>query len=333
METNAFEARLKGFQRPKVSILLAVYNGEKYLSATIDSVLAQSMDDWELFIVDDGSKDASWPLIEKYQDPRIQSCRQNNSGAAAAILRGYQHTSGEYVVFLDQDDLWEPEFLQSQIDKLETTKDLQACFTWFKLIDSHGRELGLHSQRHRGRVTFDSLLRDFVIGATSNVLMRRQAIEQVGGIDVSFRRMYDLDLFLRIARIESDCTESGCIESIPKDLMRYRRHGSQMSSDYHGLMEEWNRVFFKLKSIAPDIVEKNMHIAKSNAARYFSRVAYEQKQFPIAIKLLTKGFVAAPLRFFVDTRNWITLGAALCGCVLPKRIHRSLEKLAGFDRE
>jgi hypothetical protein len=157
--------------------------------------------------------------------------------------------------------------------------------------------------------------------------MRRQAVELAGGIDCEFQRMYDLDLFLRISRIAH-----GCIESIPSDLMLYRRHGSQMSSNYDALMEEWDRVFAKLRCIEPAVVRKQFPIAKSNAARYFARVAYEQMRYGVSLRLLGQGFMAAPVSFLLDLRNWVTLGAASCGMVLPRSIHRQLEKAAGFDR-
>lgn len=312
---------------PRVSILLAVYNGAKYLSETIDSVLAQSMSNWELLIINDGSTDSSKALIQSYQDPRIRYFEQINSGAASAILRGYNESASEFVAFLDQDDIWLSEFLQTHLEHLKNRKDLQATFSWFKLIDSSGRSLGLHSQRHLGKVTFEELLRDFTIGATSNVIMRRQAIELAGGIDSEIQRMYDLDLFLRISRIGN-----GCVESIPSDLMLYRRHGSQMSSNYGALMEEWERVFAKLRSIEPDVVRKQFPVAKSNAARYFARVAYEQMRYIASLQILGQSFLASPVSFLLDLRNWVTLGAASCGLVLPRTVHRWLEKAAGFDR-
>ncbi len=312
---------------PRVSILLAVYNGAKYLSETMDSVLAQSMSNWELLVINDGSSDGSDALIRNYSDPRIRYFEQVNSGAASAILRGYNESTGEFIAFLDQDDIWLSDFLEMHLRRLEERKDLQATFSWFKLIDSSGRPLGLHSQRHHGKVTFEELLCDFTIGATSNVIMRRQAIELAGGIDCEFQRMYDLDLFLRISRITH-----GCIESIPSDLMLYRRHGSQMSSNYDALMEEWDRVFAKLRCIEPAVLKKQFPVAKSNAARYFARVAYEQMRYGVSLRLLGQGFMAAPVSFLLDLRNWVTLGAASCGMVLPRSIHRQLEKAAGFDR-
>ncbi len=329
MESVSAQKQAKSFRSgdPKVSILLALYNGEKYVSQTIDSVLNQSFGDWELLVINDGSTDASGTLIQSYNDPRIRYFEQPNSGAASAILRGYEVSTGEFVAILDQDDLWLKDFLKKHLEQLEQRRDLQATFSWFQLIDSKGHAMGLHSQRHQGEVTFEELIRDFTIGATSNVLLRRQAIELAGGVDVAFQRMYDLDLFLRISRIQR-----GCIASIPEDLMLYRRHGSQMSSNYRDLMLEWKRVFAKLQSIDPTVVRKNLSVATLNATRYFARVAYEQTQYLSSLRLLAQGFLVSPIHFLLDIRNWITLGAACCGLCLPRSIHRRLERIAGFDR-
>ena len=101
---------------PAVSILLAVYNGARYLPQTIDAVVAQTMGDWELVVINDGSTDSSSSLIRAYQDPRIRFLEQPNSGAAAAIDRGLNAATGRYIALLDQDDVWDKEFLRKHIE-------------------------------------------------------------------------------------------------------------------------------------------------------------------------------------------------------------------------
>lgn len=100
-----------------VSIITPVYNGEKYVGETIESVLKQTYTYWEMIIVDDGSKDHSAQLIKEYaeRDNRITLLQQPNGGSAAARNNGIRHANGQYIALLDADDLWEPQFLESQL--------------------------------------------------------------------------------------------------------------------------------------------------------------------------------------------------------------------------
>ena len=96
-----------------ISIVTPMYNGEKYVEETIQSVLKQTYPNWEMVIVDDGSKDNGPSIVEKYAqtDNRIKLLRQSNAGSSAARNNGLKHVQGRFVCFLDSDDFWEPNFL------------------------------------------------------------------------------------------------------------------------------------------------------------------------------------------------------------------------------
>ncbi len=105
----------------KVSIITPCYNGAKYISETIDSVLSQTYTDWEMIIVDDGSKDNSADIIRNYaeKDDRIKLVQQENAGSAAARNNGIRRAEGRYIALLDADDVWLPSFLEKQIEYLK----------------------------------------------------------------------------------------------------------------------------------------------------------------------------------------------------------------------
>jgi len=172
------------------------------------------------------------------------------------------------------------------------------------------------------------LLTDFAIGATSNVVVRRAAIGKAGGVDPAFPRMYDLDLFLRIALLAPYN-----IEAVTAELMRYRRHGAQITYDYGTLEEEWERVVGKMARLAPDEVAAVEGRARANASRYFARLAYETGDYGRAFRYVARGFQCAPARFLADPRNWSTGAACMAGLALPPRLHKALERLAGLHRE
>lgn len=128
----------KGF----VSIITPCYNGEKYVSETIDSVLAQTYKDWEMIIIDDGSKDNSADIIREYEkkDSRIRLIQQANGGSAAARNNGIRQAEGQYIALLDADDIWEPEFLAEQIAFMKE-KDAVCVYCSYICIDKDGNKI------------------------------------------------------------------------------------------------------------------------------------------------------------------------------------------------
>jgi glycosyltransferase involved in cell wall biosynthesis len=313
--------------QPLVSIIVCVYNGCEFLGAALDSVFQQTYSRFELIIVDDGSTDGSAEVLNRYSDSRLKVLHQEHRGAAIALSLGLEAARGELVAFLDQDDLWERDKLAVHVDWLRGRRSIALTFSWFCFVDREGRDIGLRRKRHRGTFGFQSLLTDFAVGATSNVVVRRTAIDEAGGIDPSFPGMYDLDLFLRIAMLARHN-----IEAIPTVLMRYRRHGQQITYDFEVLESEWERVVAKMRRLAPKEVASIEDHARSNASRYFARLAYEENNYGKAIRYVVKGFECSPVRFLADPRNWSTSAACVAGLVLPPRLHRKLERLAGLER-
>lgn len=125
-----------------VSIITPMYNGAKYVSQTIDSVLAQTYEDWEMIIVDDGSKDDSAQIVKTYieADSRIKLICQENQGSAAARNNALRHASGRFVCFLDADDLWDKNFLKHQLHFLRE-KDAALVYASYQRINEKNREI------------------------------------------------------------------------------------------------------------------------------------------------------------------------------------------------
>ncbi len=316
---------------PQVSILVCVYNGAGFLKATLDSACAQTYTDFELIAVDDGSTDQSAALIEHYaaqhHEHRIRLIRQANAGAASALSIALAAARGTYIALLDQDDLWHPESLASHVAALSQNPHVDLTFSWFRIIDDRGNEIGLHSNRFRGTIDFSSLLTDFVIGASSNVVLRRETLLAAGGVDVALRRLYDLDLCLRVA-----LQRPHNVMAIPRDLMFYRRHPVQITRDLRPLEQEWTSVVQKYERLAPRPFQQVGALANANMLRYFACLAYEDGNYRGAIARLRRGLGYAPVHAFFDRRNWLTLLASISGVCLPGSLHRGLEQLAGLKR-
>lgn len=125
-----------------VSIVMPCYNGEKFIRETIESVLAQTYDKWELLVIDDGSKDNSYDLINHYaeKDDRIQLIKQKNAGSAAARNNGIRHSKGQYLALLDSDDIWLPGFLDSQVRFIQQKGAICVCSSYSR-IDEQSNEI------------------------------------------------------------------------------------------------------------------------------------------------------------------------------------------------
>jgi glycosyltransferase involved in cell wall biosynthesis len=181
----------------KISVLMSVFNGERYLDQAVDSILSQTFSDFEFIIIDDGSTDNTTEILASYDDPRIRIVRQENSGIVKSLNRGLLLARGEYVARMDADDLSFPQRFAAQVEELDSCDqiDLVACF--YEVIDSCNRVLKVE------RLQTDPLYRLWRlqfhnIWAHGSVMVRRSRLVNVGGYTDSFP-CEDYDLWLRLS--------------------------------------------------------------------------------------------------------------------------------------
>ncbi|MEP0871645.1 glycosyltransferase [Trichocoleus desertorum AS-A10] len=184
---------------PLVSVIIPAYNAETTVQETIESVLGQSLQDFELIIVNDGSTDRTLQVIESIADPRIKVLSYPNAGAAVSRNRGFAHATGEFVAFLDADDLWTPEKLEAQWKALQENPNAQVAYSWTDVIDQSGQWLGQGDYTVANGNVYAKLLLCCFIVSGSNTLIRREAYVAVGGFDESLTASQDFDLYLRLA--------------------------------------------------------------------------------------------------------------------------------------
>jgi glycosyltransferase involved in cell wall biosynthesis len=310
---------------PTFSVITPVFNGGPYLERTIRSALRQSHSDFELILVDDGSTDGAVERLCRLEDPRLRVLRKQNEGAPAACNAGLAIARGPFIALLDHDDLWSPDKLTRHLQCFGEHPEVDLTFTWSSFIGADDEDLGLPVRRWRGRVTFEQLLVDNVIGCSSSVAIRRRAIDEVGEFDPQLPLMYDLDFYLRVlyARPASAL-------AIPEILAFYRRHPAQMSHDWRALRTDWRKLLQKVRTLAQGRTSSLEIGAAVNMNRYFAYVAYESREFRQGWDLLAEGFRLDPRGFLIDSRNWKLTAAYLAGRLLPASVHRRLEALAGI---
>jgi glycosyltransferase involved in cell wall biosynthesis len=212
-----------------VTVIVPLYNAERYVEETLRSVLAQSASDLELIVVDDGSSDGSAAIVARIAraDPRLRLLTLANSGAAVARDTGLRTACGRYVAFLDHDDVWYPAKLEKQIRALDADPQAVGIGCLMDYVTADGRRFGATAQTpdviDRSRVA-DGALLPFPL---SSALLRTEAVRAVGGICDLFGPgrvlTEDLHLLARLAR-------HGRLLCLRERLGGYRVHGSSASN-------------------------------------------------------------------------------------------------------
>lgn len=207
-----------------ISVLLPMYNAERFIAEAIDSVTCQSISDVELIIIDDGSTDAGPAIASEKSSshPSIHILSCNHGGVVAALNKGIAIAQGTYLARLDADDKAHPDRFQVQVDFLDSHPDVAAVGGWVQLIDQTG--LDLH--RTYTRPTSNSGLLVFMRQNNplihSTVMMRADIIRKHGGYRSAFEGAEDYDLWLRVA-------DTHLIDNIPRVLGSLRVHETQVS--------------------------------------------------------------------------------------------------------
>jgi glycosyltransferase involved in cell wall biosynthesis len=178
------------------------YNRAALLKRAVNSVLAQTLTDFELIIVDDGSTDDTAGVLRQFSDVRIRLLRNDeNEGAARARNRGIQAARGEWVAFLDSDDEWLPQRLECQMEAMERGST-EAAVAYCPIV-VHSRKGGKVSQPLRALpegAVLDDLLRNLRPPTASAFMVKRRALLEVGGFDEAMSSGHDIDLWLRLAQ-------------------------------------------------------------------------------------------------------------------------------------
>jgi glycosyltransferase involved in cell wall biosynthesis len=222
---------------PLVSVLMPAYNHAAYVRAAVESVLGQTYGNLELIAIDDASSDATWNVLQSFEDERLRRYRHDaNQGAHATLNEAMGLAQGAFIAIINSDDVYHPARLQKAVSCLTANQHLGACFTRYDFIDETGRvvrdsdslaadfpdiakSLGRAAEAlERNELQVMSLLARNYLHTTSNLICRREVIDQVGTFRC-FRYVHDHDFFLRLSHRFP-------IEVIPEGLLGYRFHAA-----------------------------------------------------------------------------------------------------------
>lgn len=257
-----------------------------FVAETLESVFAQTFQDYEVVVVNDGSPDT--PELERAIAPwrdRLTYLHTENCGLAGARNNGIRAARGDLIALLDSDDVWEPNYLEVQVRKLD--EDPTADIVYPNAV-IFGQAPGLvEFPRSKGEVTFVSLVRETCVVVVS-VLARRRAFERVGLFDENLRSCEDFDMWLR-------CVKSGSrIIYHPHVLVRYRRRPGSLSSDEVWMCTNAIEVLCKMRSAVSmsdeerRVLEDAIFRFKGKKLFYEGKRAFNTGDSPAAIELLQK---------------------------------------------
>jgi glycosyltransferase involved in cell wall biosynthesis len=310
-------------EQPLVSVVCPAYNCERFINAALDSVFAQSYRPIEVIVVDDGSTDSTAELVKGYREVRYLS--QTNRGPSAARNRGIRAARGEFVAFLDLDDLWIPEKLAKQVAALESCPESGLSFSDMRLFDSAGQDRLTMFQKYR--LTGEYFGHDSVVERavaklvtvnfipTSSVLARKAAMTQVGGFDEQFRKSEDWDLWLRMAMLRP-------ITYVSEPLILKRVHEVNISRDSEGMNVAAVQVLEKFRRDQRDVLEQLgvdilavLRDAYRNLGYFYLRQISLAEARRALSQSLSLGFQSRVLFYFLST----FLGRGLVGSLVRAR--------------
>ncbi len=251
------------------SIIIPAYNAIKYLPETLESVLKQTFTDFEVLIINDGSFDNIVEWAADIKDSRVKLISQTNQGVSAARNTGIAEAKGEYIAFLDADDLWEPTKLEKQLQCLMNNPSLGFVHTAMLLIDGEGKSLGRKFTSNIEGEALKPLLENNTV-VTSSVIVTRNCLETVGNFNKNLSFSEDWELWVRIASRYP-------IGLIKEPLVFYRLHANNTTRNW--------QMFEKDLSIIEQIFE-----SVPQELSYLKNRTYAYAKIFLAWKALQTGY-------------------------------------------
>jgi len=263
---------------PKVTVVIPVYNGEKYVGDAIESVLNQTYKDWELIVVDDGSTDRTANVVNRYvaKNPRkINYIYQTNQGVSVALNEGILHGKGKYIALMGHDDRWLPKKLEKQVSILEKRRSFGLVCSATYVIDSLGQRNDLWRKPKAYQATYQDLRnKNFIYALT--VLIRKTCLDKVGLHDENIRYVQDYDLWLRLG-------QKYRIYYLDEPLAEYRVHDTNLTKNTYGFFQDYLKIFRKTEVVGDLPVRQRRKLLAKKCYK-FGKKLRDQKKYKQSAK-------------------------------------------------
>jgi glycosyltransferase involved in cell wall biosynthesis/ubiquinone/menaquinone biosynthesis C-methylase UbiE len=280
----------------KVSVIIPTYNRANFVCEAINSCLNQTFRNFEIIVIDDGSTDNTKEALKRYGSS-IRYVYQENQGRAEARNRGIKLAEGEYIAFLDDDDLWLPQKLERQVNFLDFRPQISLAQTFVEIIDAQGNllkgateeQLQLYKKAVKADYTYEAMSRSCIM-LISTVIVRRECFDKVGFFDPDTESFEDWDFYLRFALKYN-------IGTIPEFLTRFRRHRKHttMGEFTHGRIKTLMKHLALLDSgMSIPLIKRIRHNFYLNLANAY----YIDRQWKMSREYLLKVIKLKPWALF-----------------------------------
>jgi glycosyltransferase involved in cell wall biosynthesis len=275
---------------PLVSVIIPCYKAAFYIEETLRSVIEQTYSPIEIIVVDDGSPDNQADLIKAFciQHPTVLYIFQENSGVSNARNNGYRHAKGEYLAFLDADDVWLPRNIELKVDKL-TKNDFGLVHSAATFIDSYSNQCPGGLEGAEGWL-LDRILNweGTAVPGPSSILVKKEVVENIGGFDPKLSTSADLDFFIRVA----SKFQIGKLEEI---TWLYRIHPENMHKNIPLMEKDMLLVYQNINTLS---LFKTNRIKKNSYAKLYLVLGLcfigDQKNYSKGLEYILKSIAKTP---------------------------------------
>lgn len=255
---------------PRISVVVPAYNAADFLVPTLKAVIAQTYQQWEMLVVDDGSSDRTSELVQQMSaaDSRIRLIAQSNQGVSAARNTGVREAQSKLIAFLDADDLWLPDKLAAHVAFMEAHPKASASFARVELINFDGTSTQRFTNNFVKQVAAYEVLYANPTITTSNLVIRTAIFEELSGFDETMRHDEDVDFLFRLTY-----RQDFALMGIDRVLLQYRMRASGLSSNLAKMEAGWIALIEKARQQAPELIEQHYSAAHSAKLQYLARTA------------------------------------------------------------
>ncbi|PSB30596.1 glycosyltransferase family 2 protein [Stenomitos frigidus] len=310
---------------PSVSVIVPAYNSGRTILETIASVQRQTFSDFELIVINDGSTDKTLELLGSIQDSRLKVFSYGNAGLPTARNRGIAQATGQFITFLDADDLWTPDKLELQVAALKNCPEAGAVYSWTLVMDEKGENFHPgKSVSFEGNVYREMLLSNF-IASGSNIMLRRETIEAVGVFDSTLKSCEDWDYWLRVA-------PDWIFVVVPKSQILYRQSSGAMSSKIDVMDKNHLIVIEKAFEKAPPDLKRLKNQSLSNKNQFLAQLCLTHvsgtEAAKQAFRMLYKSIKLYPKSLLSKSMRILTFKLLLILILSPERANSLLKQIS-----
>ena len=306
---------------PSVSVVIPTYNRGQLLEQAIQSVLDQTYRDLELIVVDDGSTDDTRRRVVAVADDRVRYIHQRNAGLAGARNTGIREARGDYVAFLDDDDVWMAEKLERQMAIMQSRPNVAVVHCGFRFVDLEGNPVSMEYRRppSRGSLYEDLMYANVISGSGSAAVVRARCFIDAGTFDPTLRAREDQDMWRRLALAGH---EFACVDEALVDI---RWHAANMQKDPRRMAEANMRYLDKLRLEVPAECRHHLRDVADDLYTTAAMALVDAGLTLQAVPFAARSAALGPARFF-------RIAAAVGRLAVWRSVQRAAHRLSGLRR-